>query len=426
MFMLKDGLSYLLGMNGNNRAESTTTSMNTGGTTAGTTNQNEAYVETNQWFYDDQTINYEYFEQLERTNGMRVNEMIQFYCGVRQSYEYEVLSCNNNLDELRTTVESFIDRFLFYIYEPPVINTLACASSEGHQQQQHQSTMAGTEDTIIEVNLRSSADDITSSSLPALRDEVINFPTLYYAVPESDSVSDYCMPLDGDDCTAYLVSSKIDLIYASVFEQALIDILRRKQQSLLAQKKFQQSDYMTDRLRDLDMYAQVYREQAVFTYRGNGCDAPTPQTLLAATDHASSSMATTEKLVMDTGDPGVQSPAPHTPQNYDSRKRANEMIIYTKRSSLFYRTCVDTHRAQSQLRVAFTEDMIRAAPVSFQQVLFMCGQQGGFIARHAPQTPHKDESDFVTVRYSETGDWVALPVWHYLLWCLTQQMKTAQ
>jgi hypothetical protein len=363
----------------------------TGATAAATTTTAEPNTE----FYDqhDMIISFEHFERLDETYNLRRGETLEFYYRVMDVYQPYLLSCGDNPDDLMRTVNAFIDQYLAYLY--PMSPSSSSSSS----------SLAATEtDSLVEIAID--------------RPSTVCFPWLYYQ-PLPESNERHCFTVDGDECSTFLVNSKLDFIYASVMEMALVDILRRKENQLYNERRVNWPSFLGDCIVDLDANVQYYRDQALFTYKGSGSDAvnalplgePSPGQDDGYDNDPDDIFRQSTPSTTTTTTTTTTTPPPPT------RYQSHEMVIYTKRSSSFYTWCHTLLHQTNDAFVTFSEETMRNSVIPFQQVLLFCGKQTGFIAKHCIESPSPNDA-FVSVAADEMNDWLVLPIWLYLLWHL--------
>ena len=203
-----------------------------------------------------------------------------------------------------------------------------------------------------------------------IKEDTITFPRII----SSDSALDvHCIDTETDYCT-FLVDSKLDFVYSYIMELAIIDTLTHQAESLLGKR--QNNDYNAElsqsRLDALEQSRLRYRRRAEFKYIYCTADG---------SDHS----------------------------RLNSRFCSNSKVIYTKRSSEFYRACFA--RIENQPHITFSHVTLHDESIPFQQVLLLCGHTSAFIAKHCPST----EDACVVTATSDAHDWVSLPIWFYLL-----------
>ena len=368
---------------------------------------------------EDIRINMEYFCKLEETHGLKMGELSTFYLNVNDWFGYQIMACLNSPDDFSALVTTYIDRYLVYLYMYP----------EDHVFNMPWVT-TGPNNAAAEIVISLGDDAPTVDATASAVADTITFPCLFY-VPAFEDAESHCLALDGDDCQTYMVNARLDLVYSTIYERALIDILRRRNTQMWHGTGANIAD---DRLHMIDDHARYYREQMTYTYKGSGSEAATPnyqydrqqqqqQPPLDDFDRALACAGSETQSTTTSSTTTTTTTTVNTHQPYDQRRQSHEMVIYTKRGSAFYRRCCELlYGDASASVVAFSTETARTASIPFQQVLLMCGQQPGFQKRHCQQ-PQSPDDTCVTVTRADASDWVVVPVWHYLLWKVATASK---
>ena len=261
------------------------------------------------------------------------DELHQFYCTTSNAYIYELLSAGNKIPE---QVDTFISRFLAYLLPSPSEQNLKDAIDIG--------TYAQTCDRIT-------------------------FPRI-----TCDAYAHYAQCLDGDQCSTYLVDSRLDFVYGYVMQKAIVDTLYAQCSVML--KKIAISDPTTHitvntRLHCIEQGLQDYRECADRRYV-----------------HCPIDESGTEF---------------HTSTETGSRSCARCHVIYTKRSSAFFQYRYKIIKEQAIL--SYPDDTLEVETLPFQQVLMLCGQTSSFTKKHCAM--ETDAQTFV-VSTEDAHDWISV------------------
>lgn len=300
----------------------------------------EHYSGDDNEFYNEET-EMPFFDELERLYNFKNGELSTFYNNVMDAYSPELLSIGNA--PVRR-VKNFMHRYLSYLLPPPD------PYSKNH---------------VINIDNGLSFNNNTN-------DESGNapFPWLVYEADNSTHVK--C--IDGEECSTFLVDSKLDYVYAYVMEKAIIDLLGMQcdQLALLVSETEDINaslDYLEDSLK-------LYRARSKLKYNYCADDG---------SDHAQIPM---------------------------SRYCSNAYVIYTKKSSPFMVSCYNL--IINQELITFSDDTLKVESVPFQQVLLLCGRTPSFITKHC-QTDHVNRTVVVSSN-TDLHDWVSVPIWFYLFY----------
>lgn len=224
-----------------------------------------------------------------------------------------------------------------------------------------------------------------------------NTIAFYRIIHQTESNS--CYTVDSE-CQTFLVDSRLDHIYSYIMEKAFMDILKRKCEELYLDSN---TDDIYRMVNILQQNQSFYRERAKKNY--NGC-------AIDGSDHM------------------------HIPCNANC---SNGWVIYTKKTSSFYLTCVKRfiRNPVKQPLFTFSNESLKIEYIPFQQVLLLCGNNTDFINRYCErdnnEKKNEEEEEYdssnikltkeveqgdnnVYIDYNSKDEWVSLPIVFYLLW----------
>lgn len=215
---------------------------------------------------------------------------------------------------------------------------------------------------------------------------------LYHRIDEITPVA-YCMCIDKEEMTTFRVDKRLDFVYTYVLENAIVDslearcsqVMRYGSSSNNTKKAYYEDDATIDLdglLNEIEQNKDLYRTRSSARYMG----------------------------LRDT-------------------TSSDAWILYTRRSSSFFRACMakvenqgkkekkneegDDGDGEFAMKLVYSVETLHIETIPFQQVLLLCGHCAGFTERYACE-PRDNEGPFV-VATEDTEDWVSVPIWFALL-----------
>ena len=169
---------------------------------------------------------------------------------------------------------------------------------------------------------------------------------------------------------AFRVDRRLDFVYAYVIEKGLIDTLRYRGEQISQYQQDGDYRFIEEILDEIDTFKDIYRMRVNSQYINQS--------------------ETTTTTTLD--------------------RLSDSWVIYTQRSSAFFKNCIDAVNSTDSL--IYSDKTLRIEPIPFQQVLLLCGGFPGFLGKH---TCELQKEGPVTVNVKEADDWVSVPIWFSLL-----------
>ncbi len=178
-----------------------------------------------------------------------------------------------------------------------------------------------------------------------------------------------CSQMDEEGCT-FRVDRRFDFVYSYVIEKGIIDTLKTRGEQML-QYANNEFIFMETILNDIDSFKEIYRMRVNSQYVGNNDIMP---------------------------------------EEMNSGKMSGSWAIYTRRSSHFFKRCIDAVKENDE-GLSYSDQTLRIESIPFQQVLLLCGNCPGFVEKYAPSSM-KDGP--IIIEVADADDWVAVPIWFSL------------
>lgn len=201
--------------------------------------------------------------------------------------------------------------------------------------------------------------------LPPIDSDATNVPLeaeplvrTYPRIIQTTQNVELCRPM-GD--STFMVNRRLDFIYAYIIEKAIVDTLKKRTR-IYCRKERSLDRY----LHQIEALQEEYRTRVNARY--------------------------------------IQRPVCE-----ERKEEADSWVLYTRRSSPFYKKCIE-RLTSNETGLHYTEEALQIERIPFQQVLLMCGDTPGFIEEQATT---QTESTF-DVSISNADEWLSVPIWFSL------------
>lgn len=298
------------------------------------------------------------FPQLELDYSLRMGELTEFYEAIYSHYSYEIPTVANNQTDC---IDRFLLTFLPHLWHMAVTKTLPADEYDPGSTDYVNIRMMQQPDRTLEPSTMCSVADLRYNT---------------------NTMENFAACLDGMACSTFRVDSRLDSVYAMLFDRAMLDILTQRANVFYSENNADAYSLISQYLETLEKANKHYRVCSRYTVceRSRRCQQ------------------------------GRQKNCPF------------EWSIYTRKSSQFYQECRAVLEGNPEFGV--NEYYQSEQVVPFTLVLFLCGNCPEFKEVHTVPTVQGD--GILSVKATLMGEWLSVPVWYYFMWIAMGGQKQQQ
>lgn len=352
----------------------------------------------------------EFEDDYQLSNGDLVNLYIKL---VGDFYIYRIISIQGN--ELKDAVNKYINHYLCYLLKEKheLILYTDDEEDEGYNLNDYNPHEEGDEEENEEeiitdnehfedksISITSDSNSIINlTNIPLIEDnssslspknsiidenilkDCIKFPFITYNGDMTLLSYSRLLDKDENECSTFLIDSKLHLIYSYTIEKALLQTLKKKSDMLLYGPT---SFYQKMIVKALDYLIPIQEERVIYR------------------------VGSYQKYYEMSSYPYAEE---------DTELHPGTWVIYTKRSSKFFKT-VQKHISNKDHPIRFSNEYCEIQSLSFQVVLFLCGNHLNFKKRHCiienEISDHNSSSPYsiINIKPKDASDWIIVPLWY--------------